>query len=256
VVAYKILDSLSVAVGPTFNYSKIGFNRGLATANDYFEFKGDDFSYGLTAGIMWQPIKQLSFGVDYRLASTMHYSGTSTYNTGGGQTFQMPTSARVPFPETISGGISYRPTPKWNVEVDVDYIDWHPLGDVTLNGTAPVFGNNLVLHLNWHDSMQYKAGVTRYFDNGWFASCGYFFSTDTTDSADYTAAVPDSNLHVGSIGVGRNGEHWHWALSGQLIAGSRSVAPAPGNTINPVDTSAGTYAFFVPAVTVSVGYHF
>ena len=188
----------------------------------------------------------------------MHYSGTSTYNTGGGPIFQLPTSARVPFPETISGGVSYRPTPKWNVEVDVDYIDWHTLGNVSLNGTAPVFGNNLVLHLNWHDSFQYKAGVTRYFDNGWYASCGYFFSTDTTDSADYTAAVPDSNLHVGSIGLGRDGVHWHWALSGQLIAGSRKVdaAPFPGNTSSPVDTSAGTYAFFVPAVSVSVGYRF
>ena len=140
----------------------------MATANDYFEFKGDDFAYGLTAGILWQPIKQLSFGVDYKLATTMHYSGTSTYNTGGGPIFQLPTSARVPFPETISGGISYRPTPKWNVEVDVDYIDWHTLGNVALNGTAPVFVNNsgVALLKVGTTACGARPGVTRYFDNG------------------------------------------------------------------------------------------
>ena len=35
-------------------------------------------------------------------------------------------------------GISYRPTPKWNLEFDADYNDWGSFGTVTLyqQGTA------------------------------------------------------------------------------------------------------------------------
>ena len=89
-------------------------------------------------------------------------------------------------------------------------------------------------------------------------SAGYFFSTETTSSGNYTPAVPDSDLHVGSLGVGRNGEHFHWALAAQLIAGDSRNIPATGGTANPFTaaSAAGNYQIFVPAVTFSVGYRF
>jgi long-chain fatty acid transport protein len=259
VISWQATKTLSIAVGPTFNYARIKFNRGLASANDYFEFIGDDYAYGLTAGVLWQPVPKWSFGASYRLATTMDFSGTSTYYPGAGSTvYSAGTTASVPFPQTVSAGISFRPTRKWNMEFDVDYINWNTLGTVTLDGTKNIFGFNLPLQLNWHDSWQYKVGVTRYFDDGWFVSAGYFYSTDTTSSSDFTPAVPDTNLHVGSIGFGCNGEHWHWALAGQIIAGpSRTINATAGNTDPYTGVSAaGKYQLFVPTATLSVGYSF
>lgn len=258
VVAWKIRDSLSLAAGPTINYARIKFNRSLQNANDYFEFSGDDFAFGMNAGLLWQPDSKWSFGLNYRLATTIDFSGTSTYTPAVGPTGSAGTTASVPFPQTFSGGISYRPTPKWNIESDLDWIDWSPLGTVTLAGTRNIFGFNLPLALNWHDSWQYKFGVTRYFEHGWFASAGYFFSSDTSSSQYFTAAIPDTSLHVGSVGFGHRGEHWHWALAGQIIAGEpRNITAAPGNS-NPFTgaTAAGTYQLFIPTVTLSVSYSF
>jgi len=257
VIAVEPVHTLSFAVGPTFNYAKIGFNRGLTSAFDYYEFKGDAFNFGLTAGLMWKPISQLSFGLDYKLATDMNFSGTSTYGPGNGAVFSTGTTGDVHFPQILSGGISYRPTQNWNFEGDVDYINWNTLGNVNLHGTKNIFGQNLILALNWHDSWQFKFGATRYFGDGWYASAGYFYSTSTTSSEDYTAAVPDAGLHVGSIGVGRNCEHWHWSLATQLIGGTRSVPADPGNT-NPFTgaTSGGRYSFLVPTLAFSVGYAF
>lgn len=261
VVAWKILPSLTLAVGPTINYAKIKFNRGLASPanNDYFEFTGDDFAYGLNAGIMWQPCPKWSFGANYRLASTMDFSGTSTYSPAPGVTAASAnTTASVPFPQTVSGGISFRPTSKWNIEADVDYINWNTLGTVSLTGTKNIFGFDLPLQLNWHDSWQYKFGVTRYLENGWFVSAGYFFSSDTTSSAYFTPAVPDTGLHVGSLGFGHKGEHWHWALAGQIITGPARTINADAGNSNPFtgESAAGKYQLFVPTATFSVGYHF
>lgn len=266
VISWQATKTLSIAVGPTINYARIKFNRGLATSSDYFEFKGDDYSYGLTAGILWQPVPKWSFGADYRLASTMDFSGTSAYSPAPGNPgYSAGTTASVPFPQMASVGISFRPTSKWNIEADVDYINWSPLGTVPLNGTKNIFGSDLALELNWHDSWQYKFGVTRYFEHGWFVSAGYFYSSDTTSSANYTPAVPDTALHVGSLGFGRNGKHWHWTLAAQVIAGPvRTIDAVPykgpnsqGNT-DPFTgvSAAGKYQLFVPTVSFAVGYRF
>jgi long-chain fatty acid transport protein len=261
VVAWKIRPGLSLAVGPTINYSQVKFTRGLASSTDEFEFNGDGFAFGFTAGLLWQPVSQLSFGVSYRSASTMGFSGNSTYNYPGVGNFSASTTANVPFPEIVSSGVSYRPTPKWNIEVDVDWINWSTLNTVAFNGTkniALLGGQDLVLPFYWHDSLQYKFGVTRYFEGGWFVSAGYFFSSDTTSSTYFNPAVPDTDLHVGSLGFGHNGEHWHWALAGQIIAGpERTIAQDTGNT-NPYtsESAAGKYQLFVPTLTASVSYHF
>jgi long-chain fatty acid transport protein len=258
VVSWKISDSLALALGPTINYAKIKFSRGLQNASDYFEFIGDDFAYGLNAGLLWQPDPKWSFGANYRLATTLDFNGTSTYTPAAGPTASAGTTAGVPFPQIVSGGISYRPTPKWNFEADLDWIDWSPLGTVTLAGTKNIFGFNLPLQLNWHDSWQYKFGVTRYFAHGWFASAGYFFTSDTASSQYFTPAIPDTNLHVGSLGFGHRGRDWHWALAGQIIAGEpRKITASAGNS-NPFTgaTSAGSYQLFIPTVTLSVSYNF
>ena len=250
VVSWQVNKTLSLAVGPTINYAKIQFSRGLFSAADTYDFSGSDDTAGLTAGVLWQPCSQWSFGATYRLATQMDFKGDSTYQIKSGSGIAAAnTTADVPFPQIFSGGISYRPDPKWNLEFDVDYIDWN-IGAVALTGTKNIFGVNLPLALDWHPSWQYKFGVTRQLGHGWFVSAGYFFSSDTTSTANFTPAVPDSDLHVGSLGVGHRGGHWEWALAAQAIGGfSRNIPAAAG-------PAAGSYQIFTPAVTLSVGYRF
>jgi long-chain fatty acid transport protein len=250
VVAWQIHPTLSLAAGPTLNYSKIKFTRGLLSpSNDYFEFEGDDTSLGITIGALWQPHEHWSFGLNYRSASTMHYKGDSKYNFGG-PSFVAPTKAEVPFPTIITAGVSYRPTTNWNIEVNVDYSDWNTLDSITLDGTRNIFGIDLPLILNFQQSWFYEFGVTRYFEKGWYASVGYFYCSETAPDETFTPAVPDTVLHVGSVGVGQRGERWSWAVAAQLIAGpERSIAGSP----NAPD---GNYQLFIPTISCSVGYRF
>jgi long-chain fatty acid transport protein len=164
---------------------------------------------------------------------------------------------RINYPQVISGGISYRPTRAWNIEVDVDWTDWNSVDTLTFTGAInPSTGTDLVLPLNWHASWFYHFGATRYFENGYFLSAGYFFSENSISEKDFTPYVPDTDLHVGSIGGGYKGRHWDWALAAQIISG-------PWRTVNGSSPSAfsgqsadGQYKFFVPAVSCSIGYHF
>jgi len=220
VIAYKILPSLSIAAGPTFNYGQLKFTRGLASSADFFRFAGDDFSYGATAGILWQPFQQWSFGASYRSASSMDFGGHTTYSPAGEATspsFYAPTTAHVPFPQMATFGVSYRPTPKWNIEVDVDYINWDKVNDLKLQGSGAIFVTDLNLKLNWQDSFQYKIGVTRSFDNGWYVSAGYFYTSETASSQFFTPAGRTRNCMC--------------RASALVAMASTGIGPWPGSSL-------------------------
>lgn len=256
VIAWKVLPSLSIAAGPNFNYSDIAITRGLVAPNDYYKFSGRDIGFGFNAGILWHPIEQWSFGANYRSASRIRYKGKSTYSATGAM---VDTKATADFPQIITAGVSFRPTTNWNIEFNVDYTDWNTLNSVRLEGTSALFGfvlPDFALQLDWHESWFYEIGATRNFNDGWFVSGGYFYSSETAPNQTYTPAIPDTALHVASLGVGHQGETWRWVISAQLIAGpKRSINNSPSNPFT-AESANGKYQLIVPTLSVSIGRQF
>lgn len=244
VVAYKILPSLSVAVGPTFNLAKLDLSQGTSIPGvNEFQFDGTGFSAGAKAAILWQPHPQWSFGASYVSPTSVEFSGESSFSPITGES---ATKAKVPFPQFVTGGISFRPTTNWNIEVGVDWTDWDTLNTVTFDGTP--FGN-VPFALNWKSSWMINSGVSYYFHNRFWVAGGYFYSQNSTTEPDFSPLVPDTNLNVASLGFGRKGEKWSWALSGQLIFG-------PPRSVNNGTGMDGTYEFFNQAVNLSIAYRF
>ena len=252
IVAWKVLPSLSIAAGPTFNYSQLDVVQGLFPSpnilpGDQAKFKGEDWSYGFNLGMLWQPHPQWSFGASYRSSSRMNYQGNFTLQPSPPlQPGSTATSSTLDFPQIAIGGISFRPTPKWNIEFDLDWADWNSVNSLAIQGVSN-------RPLDWHSTFMYEIGVTRYFDNGYYLSAGYFFSPASTSTQFFTPLDPDTDLHVGSVGGGYKGKHWDWAAAFQLIAGGwRSVTV--DSSINP--TVNGQYRLFTPTLSFTVGYHF
>ncbi|HZR18343.1 MAG TPA: outer membrane protein transport protein [Verrucomicrobiae bacterium] len=247
VIAWRIVPTLSVAIGPTINYSQASFKQGFSAINpnDFFHFKGDDVAFGFNAGIRWEPLPQLAFGVNYRSSTTEDYHGTTeTGPTGPFPYFpETPTSASIYFPQYVAGGISYRPTKNWNVEFDLDWTEWSKLKQVVFKGT-PL--GNLPLVLNYKSSFMYEFGVTRQLGKGYFASVGYLYSENSSPDQHFNPIIPDANLQLGSVGVGHRGTRWDWAVGYQFAYnGGRQVS---GNVNPMVD---GTYKTFNNAVNIS-----
>jgi long-chain fatty acid transport protein len=245
VVAWQLLPSLSIAAGPTVNYAQLLLRRGIGVLpGDEFRFKGDGWAFGGKAGLRWQPAEKWAFGLSYVSPTRVDFGGNSTaypFVPGANST-----SVKVPFPQFAMAGVSFRPNSKWNIEIGADWTDWDSLKTVTLKGTA--FGD-APFPLNWESSFMANVGVSRYFENGYWIAAGYFYSPNSTSEHDFTPIVPDTDLHVGSLGFGHRGEHWSWAVSGQIIAG-------PPRTINNGTPADGTYQFFNQAVNVSLSYRF
>jgi long-chain fatty acid transport protein len=246
VVAWRINDQLSVAAGPTLNYAQVLLRQGVALPNDEFKFRGDGVGYGFTAGVRWQICDEWSFGAKYHSPTKLNFEGNaSTRGLGAGNN---EASVEIPFAQFAAGGISYRPTTNWNFEFDVDWTDWHSLGTVEFQNT-PL--GNVPLTFNWKSTYMFEVGATRYLEDGYFVSAGYFFSPNSTSSQFFTPVIPDTDLHVGSVGFGHKGDRWSWTIAAQVITGPDRVI---NNNINPqVD---GSYHWMNASLDFSIRRHF
>ncbi len=249
VFAWQIHPTLAVGLGPTINVGRVRFRQGIRTPGDGFEFQGDGVGAGWNAGVLWQPHPQWSFGVSYRSASSINFTGDSEPKP---YLSAERTSAEIDFPQFVVAGVSFRPNDRWNVEVDVDWTDWDALNTLVFrkpSGDSP-------LPFNWRSSFMYEFGLTRRLSDGYFVSGGYFFSENSTSDRNFNPSVPDTDQHVFSLGVGRKGPRWSWAAAYQLITGPwRTVSQSESASL--IGESAdGQYRFFNNAFNVSVNYRF
>jgi long-chain fatty acid transport protein len=254
VVAWRVNPTLSVAAGPTFNFGQTELKQGLSplAGNDSFQFKGDAFAPGFTAGILWQPLEKHSFGVTYRSATTMDFDGhTDTASVTPAFSLRQDARVKFEFPQSVTLGWSFRPTINWNFEFDANWTDWSSFGAVPIRQATPV----PPLILNWQSSWYFAWGVTRKFGDGWHASAGYIFSENSVPDAHFTPLVPDTDRHAWSIGIGRETAKWTWDVAYQLTWGSPRTVN--GSALSPAGQSAdGRYEWWSHALSVSVGRKF
>ncbi len=267
VIGWKILPSLSIAAGPMVNYVDLNMEQGLeAFAQplvNYFRFTGSGWSVGYNFGARWQPMEKLSFGATFRSPAKVTLDGQTEFED---QPF-IPNSQRsanmdFTFPLSVIGGISYRPTPKWNLEFDANYTDWSSFGSTTINQENPPFPlhPNVPVTLNWQASWMYELGVTRYFDGDWQASAGIVYNQNSVPNAYYTPLAADMDRYFFSVGTGYKGKHLSFDVAYQLGYGPTHTVTGsqPSSTPGQIagQTANGNYNFFSQAVSVSLGWHF
>jgi len=246
IISWQVTETLSIAAGPTFNHGSADLTRGIALPDDEFKFTGSDWAFGATAGILWHPLTKHSFGISYRSPTTMQLDGQSR-----ALPYQVlqEASVEIPLPQVIIAGYSFRPTPKWNLEVDFDWTDWERLNTLVLKQSQV---GDEYLPFNWNPSYAVEFGVTRYFDNGMRVSGGYVFLENSVPTSSFTPLVPDQNLHVFSLGLGGHYKRFSWDATYQFTYGpGRDVS---GSLYGP--TVSGNYSFTAQALSLSFGYQF
>jgi long-chain fatty acid transport protein len=272
VVALKMLPSLSIGGGVMVNYGKLDMNQGLKPlaprGTNFFDFTGDGWSVGYNAGILWQPYEKISFGATFRTSARLNFQGNTDFELQPGTYYNTPAqrnaAASFTFPLTTVFGVSYRPTPKWNVEFDANYTDWSSFGTTTIQQSPPPVSNpfqqNIPVNLGWQASWMYEFGVTRYFDNGWHISGGYVYNENSVPNTYYTPLAADMNRDFFSIGAGRKGKTFDFDFVYQFgygpthtVTGS-TPSTTPGSDAG--ESADGKYGFSSSALMLTVGMHF
>ena len=268
VVALKLGPNFSVGAGMMVNYADIELQQGtrpFPQPPNFFRFKGDGWSLGYNLGLLWKPHEKISLGTTFRSTATVTFDGKTEFEqiSAAVPFTRLPAHADFKFPFTVVCGISYRPTPKWNLEFNADYTRWSSFGTITIHQEqSPPLGwpQNPDVRLNWDGSWIYEFGVTRYFDNGWHASVGYLFNRNSVPSDYYTPLAADMDRHFFSIGAGHKGRRFDLDITYQFGYGpDHKVSGSEPPSISGVfsgQNADGTYHYISHAIMVSAGWHF
>jgi len=248
--AWQVSPALSLGLSVTYNRAEADLNRrlGVFGPTDLFRFEGDGDAFGVNFSVLWKASERHQFGLSYSHRTSVNFKGTA-------YTVPLvpdePASGRFEFPEVVIVGWSFRPTPQWNFEVNLDWTNWDRFDTVTVKKAS----GDQPLPFEWESGFFYEFGATRFFDNGWNVSAGYCFTSNSTPDLTYTPAVPDSDRHFFSAGVGYRGTHFSFDLALQYAdGGTRRVTGSPPDLLGA--TADGAYDNSITAVSLSLGYRF
>jgi len=271
-VALKLGPGFSIAGGVMVNYADLEMEQGLELPfypfDNYFRFKGHDWSVGYNLGLLWEPHERVTLGATFRSSTTFTMDGHTEYaDQPAIQPGRVGAHADFKFPLTGVVGVSYRPTPKWNFEFDADYTDWSSFGTTTIYQAPdvnPDIVRDIPVTLDWQPSWMYEFGVTRYFDNGWHVSAGYVFSENSVPDAYYSPLAADLDRHFFSVGTGFKAKRFSFDVAYQFGYGPAHTVTGSSPSANPLvlggpgptETADGKYEFISHAVMVTVGLQF
>jgi long-chain fatty acid transport protein len=223
-IAYKLNDQLSVGVGADI-YTFAGFlgsgqleiknnwpGGGGIPAGTPVELNGKDTAAGFNVSLLYTPYRNdegkplVNIGLVYRSQATLHLNGEFLVNGAVASN----SSATLVLPQVLTGAFAVWPLRdqrrEWKLEMDVDYAGWKSNRnlDVRLSN-----GGLLPFPQNWRSSYVIMLGT----EYKWLkpnslpewniaARAGYWRSQTGIPDQTFNPAVPDSDNHAVSVGLG------------------------------------------------------
>ncbi len=217
-VAYEISDELSVGASVSVNYADLTLEQGLGPAGSYLRYEGKDVGVSAGLSVRWQPAEQHAFGLVYSSGSQFDLDGRTTSNL-----LATDSSADLDFktPARLAGGYSYRPAPGWNIEANVEWLDWDSLDSLTLESSS--VGGSLPVAFEWKSSFIYEIGVSYTTPAGYVWAAGYDYNENAQPDRNFTPGVSDADRHWFNCGFGRRMENSSWMLAYQFGYSNREV---------------------------------
>ena len=207
-VAYQVNDQLSLGAGLNIYYGQTELNNHVAVVpgtpalDGRFHFEGDGWAFGATAGLMWKITPQVTFGAVYRSPFEINFDGDAILKTPFGNDGPHNANSSIDFPQSVAGGLAFRPIKKLKLEVDVEWTDWQTHNNVVLHSSPGAALNGETIPFNWQPSMYYEFGAQNEITDHWTVRGGYIYSENTVPSSTFSPTVPDANRHVFSGGLG------------------------------------------------------
>jgi long-chain fatty acid transport protein len=278
-LAYRLNHQLAVGIGAdiyTFADSW-GAGRGTTRFNLMApsELNGRDTTAGFNASVLYTPWRNqegrplVNIGFQYRSQAVMDLRGQFLVN--GAATADA--STHLTLPQVFTGGVAVWPLRdqerEWKLEVDVDVTGWQGFRntDVRLSN-----GMSIPFPQHWRNSVMTMLGTEYRWRElprlpMWEVALrgGYWYSQTPVPDQAFSPAVPDSDQHAVSIGLGllckRNGFFAPGALGLDLayqaiLYETRTVQGSQNPLVLPPNAIDGTYKTMLHVGAISLRMNF
>ncbi|MEM8487707.1 MAG: outer membrane protein transport protein [Bacteroidota bacterium] len=204
--SYDLSDYLSVGVGVQVQYVDVALTQeNLVGLNTFAQGRatGDDWGYGVTAGVVFKPTEYTRVGLGYRSQikhSIRGHSEVSTSGTGapGTLTNLGKLTARTTLPEMVSLGVRHMVNEDWTVMGTVEWTNWSRFKELRIENDSGAPDN--VTEEDWNDGWFFSVGAEHKWDEKLTLRGGVAYEISPVPDRTRTPRIPDNDriwLNVG-----------------------------------------------------------
>ncbi len=185
-----------------------------STAHDSFvEVEGDDWGYGYTLGLLFEPRPGTRFGTAYRskISHTLDGDAEFTHSAAGqilsqsGQFSNSGVKADLDTPETVSFGAYHEINARWAIMAEAAWTRWSRFEELRIQFDNPLQNDNVTLE-DWDDTWFYAFGVTYMPTKSWALRAGVAHDESPIPRATRTPRIPGNDRTWLALGA-------HWQLT-------------------------------------------
>lgn len=215
-IAVKANDELSVAMG--LEAMVIGFSQnstllpGAAAEATAYKISGSGVSWGGNFSFVYKPqwAEKWSLGAMYRTKVKQELSGRihAGMEYPARNIYSADAKGSIALPDSISAGISFRPTEKWTLEAGIIGTFWSSYDQILIEykdmENTPTIHNKK----DYKDAYRLNIGTEYQLHTNWAVRAGYVYDKSPINEKAMDTLVPVDDRHIASIGFGYKHERW------------------------------------------------
>ncbi|KAF0180727.1 MAG: long-chain fatty acid transport protein [Nitrospirae bacterium] len=213
VASIKVAPWLTTAVGFVYlradstlerqmNFSFFGIGDGSQ------KFKGSGDGMGFNAGLLIDPIKDVSVGVSYRSKIRATLDGNASFDLPAAAAFLTPFfpnthgQAKIDLPAQAYFGAHFRQLHPFTFEIAGRWEQWSSFKELDLQFSQPVMGRmNAVTPRNWRDTWTGMIGMKYQLSDAFALMGGYLYQSGAVPDSTFEPAIPDADSHLFTAGI-------------------------------------------------------
>lgn len=217
VVAYKVSDKISLAVGPVMQYGEVtlenklptfAINPAFAGAPDgHLKLEGDDFSWGFNLAALFWLTDNVKLGLSYRSEVEHELSGDTNVSA-----LPLPflnqtvgVDADLTLPAVTYAGIAWINGPL-TLEFDIQYTEWSSFEKLDAAFNQPVLALGGVTSVNrafnWDDAVALRFGLEYRLSEMVALRCGLIYDESPIPDETLSPLIPSGDRWLYTIGLG------------------------------------------------------
>jgi long-chain fatty acid transport protein len=212
VISVKILENLSVAMGPNFFWSSVKLKRklpifinGLQLPDGEAALEGDGKGIGFNIGALYEPLAGVKLGVSYRSAISVNHKGEldTTLPAPLSPQPKIAGTAKLVFPPSVTWGVSLSRFQPITLNFDVTWTGWSTYDklEILLTRAHPLTGaTRIVQPKNWRDAWAFRFGANYRVKENITVRAGYIYDLTPVPDDTFDPQVPDANRHIFTVG--------------------------------------------------------
>jgi long-chain fatty acid transport protein len=253
------MEDVSFSLGLVYSFASVNITQNSPqtpfVGDAYSNLNGkDNAAVGLNLGVMYKPLKELSFGACLHSSINYKFKGTIV-TTGAAQLdSQLPNgdiTANLNTPFNLTFGVAYELLPELKLSADYQYVGWSSYDTLAIYFSQNIFPRIVNPRL-YNDSYIIRFGTEYKFSRNLAFQGGIYFDKNPVKSEWLNPELPDADRLGFSFGVSYKVTSSLTAATSYLFIRSKQLTVSNSNEMG----FNGTYNSYANLGFISLSYGF